>query len=459
MTQIESLKLKSRQLGPALFDDYSNTWNVVSGAKSPFGQFAPLPFTGRLDQPVTSGYQLTWSQGHPWPPRKGQNGDVGGPFRTFKSWFSSEPWGEPRGSKNLFPRDSAWSAGDILYSIQHKPTNIASLSQSPNTTFSELGILSEAQLLAKGTLAIERCKPTRGANQLLVALTELKRDGMPLVPGHGFTEIWRDFRRKFGTGVVNDPRKYINALARFVREDSSEFLNLAFGWMPLISDTQKLLDSYQKLPQIWDQYQRDAGRRVRRSFAFPTEKTTEVSGLQGTTSDPVASSFCYFGSGQRRLTQVVTRDLSFKGAFRYYLPGKQENTPLAELYRFAQYADKVYGLTPTPDNVWNLIPWTWAADWFSNLGSVISNLSDWATKGLVLDYGYVIERYRRLRQFNADFGWYSTRVGPTQIHLEMYQNVQVLTRLQATPFGFGLNWEGFTPFQLAILAALQISRR
>jgi len=32
-------------------------------------------------------------------------------------------------------------------------------------------------------------------------------------------------------------------------------------------------------------------------------------------------------------------------------------------------------------------------------------------------------------------------------------------RVTASPFGFGLTWDGFTPYQMAILAALGVTRR
>lgn len=117
---------------------------------------------------------------------------------------------------------------------------------------------------------------------------------------------------------------------------------------------------------------------------------------------------------------------------------------------------KLLGISLTPDTVWNLAPWTWAVDWFSNAGDVVSNVTDWAVDGLVLRYGYIMEHSLVRDTY--------TFVGPTTFQSES-QRPQALIfsserklRRKATPFGFGLNWDGLSPRQLAIAAALGLSR-
>jgi hypothetical protein len=104
-----------------------------------------------------------------------------------------------------------------------------------------------------------------------------------------------------------------------------------------------------------------------------------------------------------------------------------------------------------------LTPWSWAIDWFSNAGDVVSNLSDWATDGLVMKYGYIMEHSRHERTYYLD--------GPSQYNFLDRQIPATVTtwsetklRRAASPFGFGVSWEGMTPRQLAITAALGITR-
>jgi len=122
--------------------------------------------------------------------------------------------------------------------------------------------------------------------------------------------------------------------------------------------------------------------------------------------------------------------------------------------RYARYADKLLGISPTPDALWNLAPWSWAIDWFSNTGDVVSNISDWATDGLVMQYGYQMvhtitrDNYVPLGSDLID-GSFSR---PFTMVVETKQ------RRKANPFGFSLSWNGLSPVQQAIALAIGLTR-
>jgi len=122
--------------------------------------------------------------------------------------------------------------------------------------------------------------------------------------------------------------------------------------------------------------------------------------------------------------------------------------------RYALEAKKLLGLSLTPETLWNIAPWSWAVDWFSNTGDVISNLSDWASDGLVMHYGYMMEKTIVKDTYNI-----------TPSGIQAFPSVPNLTlvtetkqRIRANPFGFGLSFDGLSTIQKAILAALGISR-
>jgi hypothetical protein len=123
--------------------------------------------------------------------------------------------------------------------------------------------------------------------------------------------------------------------------------------------------------------------------------------------------------------------------------------------RAALMASKIFGLELTPEVAWNLSPWSWAADWFTNAGDVISNLTDWATDGLVLRYGYVMEHTiaSNTYTFVGKTGFSNTSVRPSPVTLV----TETKRRVKANPFGFGVTWGGLSPRQLAITAALGIT--
>lgn len=452
----QSLKKKSRPIGPAPYDDKSYKISD-SGVITPQDRFAAKPFTGSEGAAVMQGFQFTWSQGNPWPPSRGHVGQIGGPFRSVKHWYSTTPFGKPAELKELLPRITVWSPGYRVYT-QYRPIPFSQYyGWSPNQVVSLANPLGDAALFAKGTKAIELVKPDRTVNSLLTSLIELKRDGIPDVPTAQFAELWRSFRKSRRKIDTSSPKVLVKEFHEFLKTLGQEHLNVVFGWLPLASDTQKLLATFNKLPEIWAQYERDAGRRVRRHYSFPTERTTSVTNM-GAPVGPAQSTYSYASKGSYTYTEEKTVDVWFDGAFRYYLPDKKDDSPLAELYRFAAYANKCYGLAPTPDNIWNVIPWTWLLDWGSNLGSVVSNLSSTLTNGLVLEYGYVCQRTRIVRRYAADLTFRGPS-GPFPVSKELCWNVQVLSRVPATPYGFGLDWGAFSAQQLAILASIGINRR
>jgi hypothetical protein len=125
--------------------------------------------------------------------------------------------------------------------------------------------------------------------------------------------------------------------------------------------------------------------------------------------------------------------------------------------RLALEAKKLLGLSLTPDTVWNLTPWSWMVDWVSNAGDVVSNISDALFDGLVLRYGYMMEHTLTSDEyfFVGPTGFQPTN-GPRPSSITLHHEVK--KRVKATPYGFGLTWTSFTTRQLAILAALGITR-
>jgi hypothetical protein len=156
-----------------------------------------------------------------------------------------------------------------------------------------------------------------------------------------------------------------------------------------------------------------------------------------------------------RVVEETTKRRWFSGSFTYYLPSEYDSR--SKIGKIALLADRL-GLKPTPDTVWELSPWSWAIDWFSNTGDVISNVSDFANQGLVMHYGYIMEHSIRSRTYFQERSGYKINRSPVPAGpLTLVTETKV--RRQANPFGFGVSWEGLSTFQASILAALGISRR
>ncbi|DAD50193.1 TPA_asm: maturation protein [ssRNA phage Gerhypos.4_3] len=298
---------------------------------------------------------------------------------------------------------------------------------------------SNATLDAWGSKAIAQCKPTNSVADASVFLGELLHDGIPKLLG---AALWKQ-----GTE---------NAL----KASSQEYLNAQFGWKPLVNDMRKFAYAVRHADQVLSQFERDAGKVVRRKYSFPTElsATTE---LVATGASPFiagsasALSLPVLPTGDRNVFRIrnTERRRWFSGAFTYYLPSG--GNARSVMGKHAQEAKKLLGLSLTPDTVWNLSPWSWAVDWVSNTGDVLSNLTDWAVDGLTLRYGYIMEHtmVTDTYVYSGPTGFQSTFARPSSVSLVAETKV----RRKATPFGFGLTWGGLSPRQLAIAAALGIT--
>jgi hypothetical protein len=119
----------------------------------------------------------------------------------------------------------------------------------------------------------------------------------------------------------------------------------------------------------------------------------------------------------------------------------------------------------TPEVVWNLLPWSWLIDWFTNIGDIVSNASSNAVDNLTADYAYVMRTQETVTNYE---GWSvvngtGTPASSTYIpagHYSSYGFNRSITksRFAASPFGFGTTFNGLSSYQLGIVAALGISR-
>jgi len=277
------------------------------------------------------------------------------------------------------------------------------------------------------------CKPTNPVANVAAAVGEIYLDkGLPALAG---MTLWRE-------------------RTKLLKAAGSEYLNAQFGWLPLVKDITKFGEAVVHADDLLSQFERDSGKRVRRSFGLPTETTISTDVLSSNT--PVfgpTQTYMSSGFGVLTRTREVKKDRWFKGCFTYHLPSGCGSRK--KWQRNAVLAKHVFGIDLNPDVIWQLTPWSWAIDWVVNAGAVISNLNDFASYGLIMPYGYVMETVSVTDTY-------------TLSGLELYRNKPYVAVLQITrvikkrrkanPFGFGISWDGLSPSQLAITGALGLSR-
>jgi len=296
---------------------------------------------------------------------------------------------------------------------------------------------SDEYLFALGGTAVNRCIPTHPAADLATVIGEL-REGLPSMVGKNLLTAGR-------------PGKAVGG----------EYLNYQFGIKPLLADIRKLNEAVVKSDLITKQFLRDSGRLIRRRYTFPiteTEETTVIGTGKGLY--PTLPTQMYYSlnsadyTGTLSRTRRVTIESWFSGGFTYFVDFDADT--LSRLQKRAQEVRRIYGVRLTPDVAWNLAPWSWAVDWFTNIGDLVENASRFSQDGLVMRYGYLMyketieDTYTHSGVRFRD-GTYSGPV--SQVFTTVYKR-----RVKAHPYGFGLTEESLSPRQLAILAALGISR-
>lgn len=372
---------------------------------------------------VFSGHQLTVSEGHAFTRLGKSNEDIGGDFRTESVELHTKPFHFHHSGPRQTYDGPLFAGNDYV--------NAATVKQFD---FARNGVLAPVSFLdERGTTAIARTAPTNPVSSAATFLGEL-REGLPSIPG------W-----KSRSGLL-DPKNL-----------GSEHLNIEFGIKPLISDLQKFVEAAQKSDKILEQLERDSGKMVRRRYTFPPDiiedKEVVQTGMFPSTNLYGSRSTSMVGKGTLTTRTKTTRKVWFSGAFTYYLP------PKGTWMRTLSEIDKLYGVEITPDTIWQLTPWSWAIDWFSNTGDVIKNVSNFASDGLVLRYGYVMCETKREVTQTWDGGVYYTYGGAlSPLRLVDKFSVIAKQRRAATPFGFGLNLSALTGRQAAIVAALGMSR-
>lgn len=377
-------------------------------------------------KPISS-VETTESRGHAWPVKAKHVGkDVGGNFSTIKI---KDVTCDSPGSVQSVRR------GGRLYIGQQWAVNPQI---AIDFALSNVSWTSDVNLNTKGTKAIAQCIPTNPIVDGATAIGELKAD-FPRLIGKDL------FKTKF-----KDPSKY-----------GSEYLNVQFGWLPLISDLRKAGKAVIESEKILAQLHRDSGRIVRRRYAFPDDVTTSTtvfnfaqSWINGQGVDPR----CYVSQTGAPLTRVTKTTVRtwFSGAFTYYIETGQSD--MQRLTRAGSEARKLFGLELTPSTVWNLAPWSWLADWEGNIGDVLHNSARFSTDGLVMRYGYIMQE----KTCTVDYTLHpsgSINTGDNkgkELHMTVAANSKV--RRVASPFGFGFDMTALTGRQSAILGALALSR-
>lgn len=296
---------------------------------------------------------------------------------------------------------------------------------------------NDSVLDAAGATAISRCSPVNPSSELGTGLSETYREGLPGLPG---IHTWRD-------------------RADVVRKAGSEFLNIVFGWKPLTDEVRDVARTVANSQALMLRFERQANEPIRRTYQFPINRSETESVVATNTKAEVGTGWSGVGknaSAKGKVTrhEVNTRRLWFSGAFLYPLPSHTD-TWRASIANGTN-AKHLLGISLTPELLWNLTPWSWAVDWFSNTGDVLNNIGNFIGAGQIMKYGYIMEEYSKVVTYTMDRS--SVFVGEEEIPVpDVSYEIITKVRRPADPYGFGVHLSDLSPLQIAIATAVGIS--
>jgi len=293
-----------------------------------------------------------------------------------------------------------------------------------------------------GNRAIARTSPTSSNANIAVTSAEIIREKGIALPGSSFSA-------------------WLQSRALFYRSIGKEYLNVAFGWAPFISDLTKVLNSILNMGEEIRKYSALSQTEVRRRYDFqPLESTSTTESDFGNLNVGSGSNIgswdeLYTGStfGKLRITDYSSQRIYFVGSYWYNVnPG---DGIFDRIQAFEQFANKLLGLRITPEVLWELAPWSWLADYFVDVQSAIKAAGFRSNDQFNLRYAYLMRETHAYKEYTVSgINFINGPRGPFTSKTSIVKK----ERVKGTPFGFGVNLEGITANQWAVLAALAISK-
>lgn len=254
--------------------------------------------------------------------------------------------------------------------------------------------------------------------------------------------------------------------ANAARAAGSDYLNVQFGWIPLISELHSALTALAKASFALQ----GVNTRSHRRWELPPVTTNTYGdwsgrthyrnyGYNGVIPSAMAQKAGYlsklnqqFGSGSGEWSEIRTVKRWFEGEFTLFTPlGFNPDS-------FLERLDQMVALELTPKVLWELAPWSWLVDWNLKVQDAISSAEAAANDKLIMHYGYAMEHVDIVRRHTVtSFGSPKGVVGLPKQHSHVTRT-QYKTRLRANPFGFGFaSGADLTDQQWSILMALGLS--
>jgi hypothetical protein len=410
-----------------------------------------------------------WDQTHAGPPWTS-----GGPFKKLK--FSGiTPYGvqgtgsyitnnngyviTPVGVGRIkydggFLPPSDWPLYDFISAMDNP---VMSMAGSNSGSFPDMGRLD--------TMAWDKTKPNLEQGGLFVAIAELKDiPHMLETSARAYHEAWKLSHKLFAPNVYKRGNKLKKELFMAPKKAANHFINHNFGWVPFVKDVAAFLSNLRDFREKIGILSTQNGQWIRRRSILENVLYDEqVPGWSGTgihnvwplNTSPMNDTWVGTPTWEYRLKMQVYS--TAVGSFRYYVPYFDVYSPEWGGLGSVRRQLMLHGLRVSPSNIYKAVPWSWLVDWLTPVGHDLQALQDAEFDNLVAKYLYssthqvLSIEFKQYVPFNAASGGPRTFTWTRTLESKQRKGI-------SSPYGFGLTWDSLSPKQLAILAALGITR-
>lgn len=242
---------------------------------------------------------------------------------------------------------------------------------------------------------------------------------------------------------------------RSFRAIGNNYLAVEFGWKPFLNDLRRWYTSIKNIDRQIATLRKKNGKWLKRGGTLVDNTDQSFTSLTGGSYVTPSN---YLVNQKYHRTNTTSEKIWFEGSFRFYVPGL-DNSEWGRLPALSYLWD----VRPTPKLIYELVPYSWLVDWFSNLGSLVSNWSAINYDNLTAKYAYIMRTTTEEVSIDVSFQRKFSNTFP--IAYKFYDgkassNASRITKTRgaASPFGFGLSLPDLTAWQASILAALGLSR-
>jgi len=284
------------------------------------------------------------------------------------------------------PRSKTWVDSDLRqYAVAGGNADFASTLD----TYTRTGIGPPARITAAAADAIKTAEQTYADQMIAKHALGMLSQSLPESREFNLTrEIaeLKDLPRILREGLLSIIARDVKRVSLKKRVKSSghktqllsdAYLETVFGWLPMYRAIVGMLQTPAR-----------ASKRFNRLLAqrgLPTTWRSTRKWVEPYASTPGFTYDMFTNESQLYITSHAIREIEL----RCMVSATTEfpNVSVPQLRR--EIMPNLWGLDPHPEDVYNLIPWTWLGDWFVGLGDYVSAWNLVNTDRLLINHGFM----------------------------------------------------------------------